>query len=408
MSLTFKRLVATIPSLMLATILLGACGSSPQQYNQPTGIITGRCSQQFAPVIKAKSTAQPSSRSVYFVSGVHLYALDAGNGTMRWCMYAMHDNTHLSTLGEVSSLFTKQGPPPPPDGFSALTVSNGVVYTCSMNGYTYAFNSATGALLWQHNTSGANTSAPSVVDGIVYVGSGNIYALNAQDGSERWKYQTPDVVTSSPVIVNHVLYAGSYGDRVYALNTASGAVIWQYNTGGRVYVDPIVAGGNVFFGSGDDGPSLYAVNAQTGKLIWSNGMRVDSSLAFANGVLYVGSDNYLYALNPQNGAMLWRRAVPTTFNTLIANGTLYAASSSGDMYAFNASDGAPLWHTTLNRMSAGETTTPVLMNGELYVATLDEGTSTSPAILYALNASNGSEDWNASVNWNVSSIGVAA
>ncbi len=155
-------------------------------------------------------------------------------------------------------------------------------------------------------------------------------------------------------------------------------------------------------------PTLYAVNAQTGKLIWSNGMRVDSSLAFVNGVLYVGSDNYLYALNPQNGATLWRRAVPTTFNTLIANGTLYAASSSGDMYAFHASDGAFLWHTTLNAMKAGETTTPVLMNGALYVETLDEGISPSQAILYKLNASDGSEDWNASVNWNVSTIGVAA
>ncbi|HEY6542281.1 MAG TPA: PQQ-binding-like beta-propeller repeat protein, partial [Ktedonobacteraceae bacterium] len=379
MKLTFKRLVATISSLILAASMLGACGSNTQQYNQPPGISIGRCSQQYSPIIKAKSTAQPSSRSVYFVSGVHLYALDAGNGTLRWCMYATHASTQ--TLGNISSLLSMPGPPPAPDGFSALTVSNGIIYTCSMNGYTYAFNSATGDLLWMHNTGFDNTSAPAVVDGVVYVGSDYVYALNAQDGSERWKYQTPDVVTSSPVIVNNILYVGSYGNHVYALNTASGAVIWQYDTGGRVYVDPIVAGGSVFFGSGDDGPTLYAVNAQTGKLLWSNGMRVDSSLAFANGILYVGSDNYLYALNPQNGAMLWRRAVPTNFNTLIANGTLYVTSSSGDMYAFHASDDALLWHTVLNHMGAGETTTPALMNGELYVETLDEGTSLSPAIL---------------------------
>jgi hypothetical protein len=194
-------------------------------------------------------------------------------------MYAAHVSTHAPPLlAHVTTPLFREGPPPRPDGFTGLTVSNGIIYAVSMNGYTFAFQASSGRVLWRRETGFANTSAPVVVGDVAYVGSGDVYALNAQDGSVRWRYPTPDVVTSSPVIVNGVLYAGSYGDRVYALNATTGARLWQYDTGGRVYVDPVVADGTVFFGSGDGGSSLYAINAQDGKLVWHNSMLVDSPL----------------------------------------------------------------------------------------------------------------------------------
>ena len=409
MKFAFKGLSGTISALLLVISLLAACGTttppSTGSYSSSAGTVVGKCSEQFWPVTKLTATAPLSSQSVYFVSGVHLYAINASNGAMRWCIAATVNTD--SSLANASSLLSMEGPPAPPDGFSSPTVSNRVIYVCSMNTYTYAFNSATGALRWKHNTSFANTSAPTVLDSTIYVGSGNIYALNARDGSQRWQFATPDVVTSSPVIVNGVLYAGSYGNHVYALDAVSGARRWQYDAGGRVYVDPVVAGGTVFFGSGDDGPTLYAVNAADGKLLWHSNMSVDSSLAVANGVLYIGSNNYLYALNPYNAAILWRRPLATQFNILIANGIIYAATDSAGMYALNAGDGTLLWHNALNPMHAGEITIPVLMKGELYVETIDEGISPSTAILHALNASTGVENWSDSVAWNISSIGVA-
>ncbi len=411
MKLRLKGHLVTMSALMLVVSLLAACGTTTQQYSSSHRIIVGRCSQQPWPITKRLTTGPSLSQSVYFISGTHLYALDAGNGAVRWCMYASYADTPLATLANAASLLGMEGPPPLPDGFTGLTVSNGTIYACSLNGSTYAFQSASGALLWQHDTGFDNTSAPTVVDGVVYVGSGSIYALNAQGGSERWNYPTSDVVTSSPVIVNDVLYVGSYGDRVYALNASTGALRWQYDTGGRVYVDPVVAADTVFFGAGNDGPTLYAVNARNGKLLWHNSMpvqSVQSSLAVANGVLYVGSRNFLYALNPHNGAILWRRQVATPFTPLIVNGIIYIASGSAGMYALNASDGTLRWHNALNPMRAGETTRPLLMNGEVYVGTIDVGVSPSKAFIHALDASSGTEDWYASVNWNVSTIGIAA
>ncbi len=253
----FSRIIGTFFSLILVIGVLAACGTNPQQNessrtNHLSGIIVESCHKQFWPTTEQKVFMQPSSQSVYFISGIHLYALNAGTGMMRWCMEAVRSETHLSIYGDAATLL-REGPPALPDGFSALTLSHGMIYVTSANGYTYAFNSASGALLWMHNTGFANTSAPTVVGGIVYVGSNDVYALNAHNGSQLWKFPTPDVVTSSPVIVNGILYIGSYGDHVYALNAVNGALLWQYNTGGRVYVDPVVANGIVFFGSGDAG-----------------------------------------------------------------------------------------------------------------------------------------------------------
>ncbi len=215
-------------------------------------------------------------------------------------MYASRASNSQLALANATTFLFRDGPPPLPDGFTGLAVSHGIIYVNSMNGYTYAFQASSGTLLWKHDTSGA-ASVPVVVDDTVYVGSGTIYALNTKDGSVRWSYATSDVVSTSPVIVNGVLYVGSYDAHVYALNAATGARLWQYATGGRVYVDPIVANGTVFFDAGDDETTLYAVNAQNGKLVWQKSMLVASSLAFSHNILYAGAENDLYGLNSHNG-----------------------------------------------------------------------------------------------------------
>ena len=73
---------------------------------------------------------------------------------------------------------------------------------------------------------------------------------------------------------------------------------------------------------------------------------VQSSPAVANGVVYVGSDDYkVYALNPSTGAL------PGSFTTgdivetapVMANGVVYIGANDFNVYALNASIGALLW-----------------------------------------------------------------
>jgi polyvinyl alcohol dehydrogenase (cytochrome) len=55
-----------------------------------------------------------------------------------------------------------------------LSVANGVVYGGSMDpeGHMYALNAETGKILWSYKSGGSVNSAPSIVDGSLYWGSG--------------------------------------------------------------------------------------------------------------------------------------------------------------------------------------------------------------------------------------------
>jgi polyvinyl alcohol dehydrogenase (cytochrome) len=54
----------------------------------------------------------------------------------------------------------------------AVTVANGVVYAGSESGLMYAFDAATGKVLWSFDSGGSVVDGPSIVDGTLYWGSG--------------------------------------------------------------------------------------------------------------------------------------------------------------------------------------------------------------------------------------------
>lgn len=302
-----------------------------------------------------------------------------------------HESQEAALFGAFSP-----APPPPPDGLVGLVVQKNRVFVTTLNSSTYAFSADSGKMIWQHNTGFAN-GIPTISGDTIYVPSGTIYALSTQD-----------VVTSIPVIVNDTLYTGSYGNAMYALDTASGKARWVYHTDGRVYVAPSVDHGVVYAGIGDDGPRLFAIDAQSGKLIWHTNTFIDSmtQLVVTDGLLYTSQNNSLVGLNPQNGEVIWHyRDIHGA--TLLANGhVLYATSDSGDLYAFETHTHTLIWHEKLRTFAAGEATRMKLIGDELYVGFNDLGRNPFASI-HAINTQTGSEDWSTKVNWNVSGLDLA-
>src|SRR5579863_639311 len=86
-------------------------------------------------------------------------------------------------------------------------------------------------------------SSPTVVNGIIYVGSVDhfVYALNA-NCTLLCRYKTGGPVYSSPTVVNGRLYIGSDDHFVYALNAANCRLIWRHRTGNIVRSSPITNG----------------------------------------------------------------------------------------------------------------------------------------------------------------------
>jgi len=259
---------------------------------------------------------------------------------------------------------------------------------------------------WKFKTGSKIVSSPAVVDSVAYIGSAdrNLYAVNTADGSLRWKYATKGGVNSSPAVVDGVAYVGSLDGNFYAVEAASGKLKWQFQTGGErrftapgihgamprtesmpdpfdVFLSsPVVAGGTVYFGSGDH--NIYAVDAKTGALKWkfATGNVVHASPAVSGGVVYIGSwDRYLYALDAQSGAMLWKfqtgddtviyNQVGIASSAAVAGGIVFFGCRDGHFYAVDAKSGTQLWKHD-NKMG-WVIASPAVLEGVVYFPTSD-------------------------------------
>jgi len=109
--------------------------------------------------------------------GRRIYAAIANTNNMP---YTLVPSGQVISWGAWSALdvFTGrliwQAPDPTSGAFDvgAVSVANGVVYAGSMSGFMYAFDAATGKLVWSFDSGGSVAGGPSIVDGVLYWGSG--------------------------------------------------------------------------------------------------------------------------------------------------------------------------------------------------------------------------------------------
>jgi outer membrane protein assembly factor BamB len=262
---------------------------------------------------------------------------------------------------------------------STPAISDGTAYFGSNDHYLYAVNLADGVQRWRFKTGGRVSSSPAVYHDHVYFGSydGNVYSVDAKTGAQRWKFASEgerrfsgrhlhgtdpagetmpdpfDFYLSSPTVVEDIVYVGSGDGNIYALDASSGALRWKFRTGNVVHASPAVANGLVYIGSWDS--YFYAIDAKLGQERWrfktgedheiANQVGIQSSATVADGVVYFGCrDSNLYALDAISGAKKWIYSNKGSWviSTPIAqDGILYfATSDSGLFHAVDAKTGA--------------------------------------------------------------------
>jgi len=130
---------------------------------------------------------------VYIGSGTagagHLHALDAGDGSEQWNFEA--------------------------DGWvhSSPTVIDGTVYFGSVDEHVYAVDASNGSEQWRFEVDDwVHIVGVAVVDDTVYVGSDDdhLYALDTSDGTERWRFDTGGNVTTAPTVVDGRVFIERY------------------------------------------------------------------------------------------------------------------------------------------------------------------------------------------------------
>ncbi|HVN33616.1 MAG TPA: PQQ-binding-like beta-propeller repeat protein [Casimicrobiaceae bacterium] len=259
---------------------------------------------------------------------------------------------------------------------------------------------------WRFQTGDRIVSSPVYADGAIFFGGddGNVYAVSASDGHQRWKYRTGGPVPATPAVANGVVYVGSYDGKFYALDARTGKTRWKFATEGErrfeakgihglqpkaqtiadpydVFLSsPAVAGGLVYFGSGDG--HLYALDAATGNLEWKfkTGDVVHASPAYADGVVYFGSwDSYFYAVDGRTGAEKWRfhggedpllhNQVGFQSSPAVVDGVVYTGCRDSNLYAIEAATGREKWR--YNNSGSWVITSPAVVNGKVIFGTSD-------------------------------------
>jgi outer membrane protein assembly factor BamB len=240
------------------------------------------------------------------------------------------------------------------------------------------------------------TATPVPIPLSVYFGAANssLYALNASDGSVRWTYKTGgDVAVQS--VVDGVLYATSRDHNLYAINTRDGSLLWKYATGAVNKL--VIADDGVYVNTGtkDNETTDYALDVQTGALLWKKtGSAAGEDLSAYGTTIYIThntvqayygapTDGFVYAVNASTGASLWqyKTSGETVEAPSVSDNVVYLPALHS-VYALNAATGAVLWHT-----KAGfDNSTPTIGGSVLYVAGLQGG-------LTALNPANGTVVW---------------
>jgi outer membrane protein assembly factor BamB len=276
---------------------------------------------------------------------------------------------------------------------------------------------------------GSLAANPVVVNGTVYIQDlyCNVYAISLATGRLEWEYQanTPEKSGPGPdgVAVTGGRVYGTTPTTAFALNASTGAVIWTdsslLNSGqGTFEIQPQVANGRVYlasaYGKGPGGGVLMALNAATGKQLWTfntvtggqaagvNALGLgsggawetplvgsDGSVTFGIGnpyqsigeaIAHPSADLYTDSevnLDAATGKLRWYyQAVPNDFKDwdmqaspmpATVNGVpaVIGGGKMGDVYAMNAATGALLWKTPVGKHNGTDNDSLLLLEHKI-------------------------------------------
>jgi outer membrane protein assembly factor BamB len=362
-----------------------------------------------------------------------------------------HDNTMYcfnATNGEILWTFN----PHTEDGYFCVgpAAAYGMVYELNRDGYLYALDVNTGAVVWKYKGPGPLMfpGNPTVADGKVYATTGQTASytgkssesefacFDAYTGQVLWKlpieafapresvaiaygnlYLIPgDVTTAVDTIsgeeyatLNEVWAIGASSWPMWRHDPAHSAIgqagpanltlRWKFATGGAVVSSPSIADGIAYFGSQDK--NIYAISARDGSFVWKfpTQGRIESSPAVANGKVYTGADDgNIYCLDAYSGSFIWKTFaggdIPASFGSavilrsspIIVGGRVYVGSLDTNVYCLYANNGNVNW---TYKTDGYITSSPAVADGAVYVISQEPASGA----LYKLDATTGSFVW---------------
>lgn len=238
---------------------------------------------------------------------------------------------------------------------STPTVDGDRLYVLGGSGDLACLDLATGNKIWSINLiqkfGGRNpywgySESPLIVGDRILVNAGgtraSIVAINKADGATLWQSHSDEAGYSSPMLLrtgslNQVIFFT--GSRAVAVDPRDGRLLWSYNkvaNGTANIATPIIKGTRVFLSSDyGTGAALLDVRAagnlaSANEVYFTRDMRNHHASSVLIGDHVFGfSSSILTALNFDTGAMAWRDRSIGKGSLAFADGRLYLYSEEG-------------------------------------------------------------------------------
>ncbi len=301
---------------------------------------------------------------------------------------------------------------------SGVVAAGNSVLVGSEDSHLYSFSQDAGSQRWRTQLSQVMRHAPAVVGGDIYVidNTGTIAAFRDQGNSAQILWTTGlGIVPANPLNAwgDFLLVTGT-NNRLYVLNRQTRATVWEAEVPGNAIAYPVVGDQLVYVGNrllraldlydggkvvwedtrftavsappiysqpgtlalaevyaADANGNIYALNANTGALLWTHGSNERSdALALDQSNLYANGNGFIKAIDRRNGTQLWRYAFGDRImgGILVGEGRLLFVSESGTIQVLNALNGNMIFATSIPFRVAGS---PAASGNHIFIPGID-------------------------------------
>ncbi|MDO8690408.1 MAG: PQQ-binding-like beta-propeller repeat protein [Dehalococcoidia bacterium] len=249
-------------------------------------------------------------------------------------------------------------------------------------------------LKWSASSSTYGAS-PVIAGGLVYANiNGGISALDAAAGATRWTSTIAGFTTAA----NGFLYVGAWQSTLYALDAQTGALLWSDVFDCCIDDAAMAAGGVVYLGTRDG--QVRALDGATGALKWAynigQGNVHFSTPSVSGGKVFLESQEAahvgrLRALDAATGEPLWTYGslLWSGFAPVVVDGTVYFTDGQTTVGSLDAQTGSVNWLVHPGGLFLAP---PAVANGMVYL-------SDHWGLIDALDASTGSLKWSHQLDW---------
>ena len=290
-------------------------------------------------------------------------------------------------------------------------VAGGRVFTMDSDGVVTAFALGNGGRIWRADTKTDDDDSTNIGGGLaedngtLYAvnGLGEIVAFDTAKGAVRWRNTFGAPARSAPTVVEGRIFVTTIEDRLLALAAADGRHLWDHQATNPVtevlgepapaYANGLVVAG---FGSGE----LACLRADSGSVVWTDTLNGGLNMATAadfgsvrgrpvisNGRVYaIGMGGLALGLDLPTGRRLWERRVAGEDSPWVAGSWMFIVTTGQEMAAISTDDGRVAWIAPLPRWEDPEKRRnsiswfgPTLLGDRLVVtSTTAEALSLSP------------------------------